>query len=307
MMAKSGNQHHYTLRISPLRNRHNELTGRLLVLHDITEQRQAAEKIRTQYEALQKTHKELAVAWEKADEASRLKSEFLATMSHELRTPLNSIVGYTDLLRQPGLIGDLNERQLDYLQRIIANAERLLSLINNLLDLSRIEAGRLDLVYRPFSPAKLLEDVRVQLEGLAQEKGLTLATTVDSALPTALLGDTECLEQILTNLIGNAVKFTKRGSVEVCLSKSGSAYWNIKVTDTGIGIPAPAFEYIFDEFRRVSTNTQDENSGTGLGLAIVRKLVLAMGGTVDVQSTVGEGSTFTVKLPIKVPEGDADA
>ncbi len=295
-------QHRYfELQISPLRNRYGTLTGRLYVLRDITELKRAAEQIKAQNDTLLRTNQDLAEAQRKAEEANRLKSEFLATMSHELRTPLNAIIGYADLALT-GLTGPLNEKQEDYLNRIMANGERLLAQINDLLDISKIEAGRLALSSQPFAPSDLLSGVKSRMQSLVVQKGLSFDTQLDPNLPGQLLGDSKRLEQIVTNLIGNAVRFTETGQISVRIEKADDSKWGIVVTDTGIGIPPHALEYIFDEFRQVDGSTQREHGGTGLGLAIVRKLAILMGGTVQVQSTVGKGSTFTVQLPLAVPE-----
>jgi PAS domain S-box-containing protein len=300
-IAVEGVYRHFGLHISPLRNRHGELTGRVLVLREITEIKQAAAQIQAQNEALMKANQELAIAREKAEEANHLKSEFLATMSHELRTPLNSVIGYADLMLT-GLTGDLSPKQEDYVHRIMSNGERLLSLINDVLDISKIEAGRLDLNVKPFRPAELLGGVIARMQSLADQKGLRLEMHLDPGLPPQLLGDQRRLDQILTNLVGNAIRFTDTGQVKILFDTSGNGQWTMSVADTGQGIPPHALEYIFDEFRQVDGSYQREHGGTGLGLAIVRKLAVLMQGTVHVESEVGKGSTFRVQLPLVVPE-----
>lgn len=291
---------HFELRITPLYVRSQQLTGRVFVLHEITRRRQAAEQIEAQNRALVKTNEALDRARVQAEEASRLKSEFLATISHELRTPLNSVIGYSDLLLT-GLAGELNEKQRDYVQRSLSNGERLLNLINELLDLSKIEAGRLDLVPRPFEVVVLLEDTQSRMETLAQQKALAFNTRLDPALPHRLVGDIIRLEQIIVNLVSNAIKYTETGWVELRLDRPSVSTWAIVVIDTGIGIPPHAIEYIFDEFRQVDGTTHRLYQGTGLGLSIVRKLAQLMGGTVQIQSEVNRGSTFTVTLPLREP------
>ncbi len=291
---------YFALRISPLTNRYGDLTGRLFVLNEITALKRAAQHIQEQNETLRSTNSALALAREEAEEASRLKSEFLATMSHELRTPLNAIIGYADLMLT-GLIGEMSEKHHNYVERIVSNGERLLTLINELLDLSKIEAGRLETLNQPLSPAQLLTESHARMLSLAEQKGLGLETFLDPDLPPEIMGDKGHLEHVLTNLVGNAIRFTQSGKVTIRFETAADSRWQLSVTDTGLGIPPHALEFIFDEFRQVDGSSQREYGGTGLGLAIVRKLTVLMGGTVQVESEVGKGSTFTVKLPLVVP------
>ncbi len=291
---------HFELRISPLHLRNEQLTGRLIVMHEITRRKQIAAQIEAQNRALIQANEDLNRARVQAEEASRLKSEFLATISHELRTPLNSVIGYGDLLLT-GLAGELNDKQRDYVQRSLSNGERLLNLINELLDLSKIEAGRLELVQQPFALATLLDDTHTRMQTLADQKGLAFNTRLDPALPEQITGDAKRIEQIIVNLVSNAIKYTEQGWIELRLDRLNDDQWAIVVIDTGIGIPPHAIEYIFDEFRQVDGTTHRQFQGTGLGLSIVRKLTQVMGGTVQIQSEVNRGSTFTVTLPLLMP------
>jgi signal transduction histidine kinase len=234
-----------------------------------------------------------------AIEASRFKDQFLATMSHELRTPLNAIIGFLGIL---GMSGKLDEKSAHMIQRARANAERLLALINDVLDLSKIESGRLELVPTAISPRSLTSRWESQMDVLARQKGLTFKVSVDDAVPQTIFADEDAITKIATNLMGNAFKFTEKGSVEMRLKRQGSSQWLIEVQDTGIGIPAHMHQAIFESFRQVDGSSQRAYGGSGLGLAIVEKLVKAMDGTVRLSSTVGEGSTFTVTLPLKVVE-----
>jgi signal transduction histidine kinase len=218
-----------------------------------------------------------------------------------LRTPLNAVIGYADLMLT-GLGKNLNPKQVDYLGRILSNGERLLTLINDVLDLSKIEAGRLELVMEPFSPTELLGDLRSQLQSLADAKSLAFVTSVDPRLPKRMVSDRERLQQIAVNLVSNAIKFTDSGKVDVHFGKAGPSHWEMSVTDTGVGIPAHAQEYIFDEFRQVDGTSERKRDGAGLGLAIVRRLTAMMDGQVRVKSKAGKGSTFTVRLPILLSE-----
>ncbi len=287
----------YELRISPVRNRHNDLTGRVIVLRDISDLKNAAEQIQTQNESLVKANQALAIARKQADEANQLKSQFLATMSHELRTPLNAVIGYAQLLLA-GIAGELKQEQLSYQERILINAQHLLKLINEVLDLSKIEAGRMELVQGPFNLQECLNEVLAQNKVLADQKTLSVALTIDDQLPKTLVGDVARIKQIVINLLSNAIKFTEKGCIKVEVQQEGKATWKLIVTDTGIGIPSHMQAVIFDEFRQVDHSPSRQYGGTGLGLAIVRRLVLMMGGTIRVNSEVGQGSSFAITLPL---------
>lgn len=254
-------------------------------------------ELRQQNEQLVTTNEQLLLARREAEEATRLKSQFLAAMSHELRTPLHAIMGFTQLL-QAGTSGEMNQRQLDKLERILKNAEMLLTLINDLLDLSKIEAGRATLLRKEFVLEEWFEGIARELGGLAREKGLVFEPSLDPNLPNIMIGDPVRLKQIVTNLLSNAVKFTEKGEVKINVRQQSTETWTIEVIDTGIGIPSHAQEFIFDEFRQVDGTPQREYGGTGLGLSIVRNLVVMMGGSIRVDSETGKGSTFTVLLPL---------
>lgn len=245
---------------------------------------------------LKKARDEAVAARRMADENSRLKSEFLSTMSHELRTPLNAIEGFTSIMLS-GMGIELSPRAEDMVKRVSANSKRLLQLINDFLDLSRIEAGRLELAPSPVSPTKLAESWRSQVSVLAEEKGVAFNINIDPELPHTLMVDEDALSKIGINLLGNAFKFTRDGSVTLTITRDTNT-WEIAVADTGIGIPVHAREYIFEEFRQVDGSSKREFGGTGLGLSLVQKLSRAMGGRVSLESEVGEGSTFTVTLPL---------
>lgn len=277
----------YSMRLTPLHNQRGELTARIITLSDIT--------------ALKQINHDLAIAREKADEATRLKSQFLANMSHELRTPLNAIIGYTELMLT-GMVGDLSEKHYAYQGRVASNARHLLNLINDILDISKIEAGRMELFNQPLVLQTWLDEVVNQNAILAESKNLNFETYLDDSLPDIIMGDAARLRQVVTNLLSNAFKFTSNGSVTLRLLRNDTSTWRIEVEDTGIGIPSHEQETIFNEFQQVDGSSTREFSGTGLGLAIVRQFVLMMGGHIRVSSVVNEGSTFTVLLPLAEPE-----
>ncbi len=262
------------------------------------------ERLAVQNETLARQNRELELTRQRIEqqnlqliEAARLKSQFLATMSHELRTPMNAVIGFAQvLLRQR--TAALNTFQVDLVQRILNNGKNLLALINDILDLSKIEAGRLELKPEEFNLTHLLLRTIADLQTLADQKHLPLKVNAQLNNPI-IVNDSNCLRQILVNLLSNAIKFTETGSVEVTLNESPPQV-EISVKDTGIGIAETDIEHIFEEFRQVDQTTTRKHSGTGLGLAITRSLVHLMKGTITVESKLGEGSTFRVQLPRQI-------
>ena len=285
------------VRVSPVYNRQHQLSGRIIMFRDITDRKQAEQQIRAQNEALTTANHDLAEARQQAEQATQLKSQFLATMSHELRTPLNAIIGYTEI-QLMGIAGELSPKQREYQDRVLANGLHLLGLINDILDLSRIEAGRMDLLLKPFKLRPWLDEIVLQNRVLAEEKNLPVEVIVEERLPEIMIADSERLKQVVINLLSNAVKFTEKGSIKIEVAQNDSHTWRIDVSDTGIGIPAHAQETIFEEFRQVDGTSRRQFGGTGLGLAIVRKLVIMMGGHIRLKSELGIGSTFTIILPL---------
>ena len=235
-------------------------------------------------------------AKEAAEAASRAKSEFLAMMSHELRTPLNSVIGFSNVLLR-NRAGNLREKDLDYLQRIKSGGGRLLGLIDEVLDLSKIEAGRMRLERAPVDVGELVEDTLASFEGQLRDKPITLDAEVPEHL-TPIMTDPAKLLQVLTNLIGNAIKFTERGQVTVRVSADPASRrpTRIEVVDTGIGIPADRQEAIFGAFEQADGSTARQYGGTGLGLALSRAFCDLMGYRLEVTSEVGVGSVFSVVL-----------
>jgi len=227
--------------------------------------------------------------------ASQHKSQFLANMSHELRTPLNAILGYTEMMVD-GLYGNVGERAQGVLERVQSNGKHLLGLINDVLDLSKIEAGQLVLAMEHYSVADMVSTVLSATESLARAKGLALVSTVAPDLPMGI-GDARRLAQVLLNLVGNAIKFTDQGKVEIRVARAADRF-EIAVADTGLGIAPDDQKRIFDEFQQVDSTSTRKKGGTGLGLSISRRIVELHGGRITVESAVGAGSTFVVSLPI---------
>lgn len=251
-----------------------------------------------------RTEVELAQARDQALEASRLKTDLLARVSHELRTPLGAILGFAELLKF-GIYGPLFEEQKTAVAEIIDSTNNLTGQVNDLLDQAKLEAGKLDLHLTAFSPADLLNNLLHKMEILANNKGLSLTTHIATDMPGVLTGDLSRLQQILVNLISNAIKFTPTGMVKVCLYRPDVAHWAIQVMDTGIGIPSEAQACLFEPFMQVDGSITREQSGTGLGLSIVKQLTDLMGGEITVESKPGHGSTFVVLLPLQPVEQDA--
>jgi signal transduction histidine kinase len=232
-------------------------------------------------------------------EANRLKGEFLSTMSHELRAPMDGILGYGHLLLDGGT-GDLTPEQAADVAQITESAEHLLRLIDNVLDLSKIEAGRMDVHPEEIDLTKLVGQVRSHFVLAAQDKNLAIVVDIPSDLPPIVV-DPDHLRQILTNLVGNAVKFTDRGRVAITARVTGNEL-RLAVSDTGVGIPQSAQAFIFEAFRQADSSLTRRFGGSGLGLSIARRLAELQGGSIDVTSQVGVGSTFTLTLPIAAPQ-----
>jgi signal transduction histidine kinase len=236
--------------------------------------------------------------------ASKHKSQFLANMSHELRTPLNAILGYTELILD-SIYGDAPEKMRAVLERVQTNGKHLLGLINDVLDLSKIEAGQLTLSLSDYSLADLVQGVYVAVEPLAAQKNLALTTKVAKGLPVGH-GDERRIAQVLLNLVGNAIKFTEKGEVAIEASVSDGSF-RLAVRDSGPGIAAADQEKIFEEFQQVDDTPTREKGGTGLGLAISKRIVEMHGGRILVDSELGKGATFTIRLPVKVGSAERAA
>jgi PAS domain S-box-containing protein len=265
-----------------LKNNLKTIDGILIIAKDITKQKQ--------------TEQELIEAKNKAEAANEAKSNFLSTMSHEIRTPMNAVIGFTHLL----LNNNPRPDQEEYLKVLRFSADNLMTLINDILDFSKIEAGKIEFEKIDFSPKKLISSICDAFQQKADEKGLRLKLLLDQDLPVAIKGDPVRLSQILTNLISNAVKFTKEGSVvvsaEVISINQTQIIINFKVTDTGIGIPADKLDIIFESFTQAKSDTTREYGGSGLGLTIIKHLLKLQGSEITVESQLGKGTTFHFDL-----------
>ena len=262
-----------------------------------------AHAFNTMSEALEAAHRtllfqqtEILEKNRELERASRLKSQFVSNMSHELRTPLNAIIGYTQLLKR-GVYGEIPNRMQEALHGIDETSRNLLRLINDILDVAKIEAGRMDLVVETLRIEEVVREVGDLLRPLAIGKGLELEVDTGAEVPNVTT-DRDKVRRILVNLGANAVKFTRRGKVSVRLLPAPEGCVRIQVEDTGIGIAPENFEVIFEDFRQLDGSAAREHEGTGLGLAISRRMARHLGGDIRVESALGRGSTFTLTLPL---------
>jgi signal transduction histidine kinase len=238
----------------------------------------------------------------KLELASEMKSQFTARTSHELRTPLSAIMVFTDLALRDAY-GPLNEKLRYALEHVINSSRHLKTVINDILDLSKIEAGEIEIFDEPFELMGLVHTLESSCLQIAEEKNLSSSIWVSPKMPERLIGDDDRLAQVLLNLTGNAIKFTEKGEVEVRIEPHGTSKWRMIVRDTGPGIPEDQFATIFKAYRQLDrTASPSKVKGTGLGLAIASNLVQMMGGDIEVESELGVGTTFTVILPLRLPE-----
>ncbi|HYP17101.1 MAG TPA: response regulator [Opitutus sp.] len=279
--SKSGRKYHLRLEIQPIRNETGQLQNFIAIETDIT--------------ARVETEQNLRRAKIEADDASRAKSDFLASMSHEIRTPMNGVIGMTSLLMET----PLNPEQRDFVNTIRTSGEALLTIINDILDFSKIESGKLELEHMPFELAVCLEEALDLFALQASAKKLEIVYHIDPSVPAWIMGDITRLRQVLVNLVNNAVKFTPSGSISIEISRlampaaqPGRFLLEFVVRDSGIGIPRDRVDRLFKAFSQVDSSTTRKYGGTGLGLAISQRLTGLMGGGIRVESTVGEGSSF---------------
>src|SRR5437764_168627 len=277
-MTRSGTAIDIQVAVAPLLDQANQWIGSISVARDVTQHKRSEEALR--------------LAREAAESASHAKSSFLARMSHEIRTPMNGVLGMTELLLETGL----TSAQRKYAETVQRSGKNLLGIINDLLDFSKIEAGKLELESVDMDLRRSLEDVVDLLAERARAKGLELACSIPPDLITHVRGDPLRLGQVLTNLVGNAIKFTEQGSVVIRVAgleeTAQSITLRFEVSDTGAGISAAAQSHIFEEFAQADGSTTRKHGGSGLGLAISRQLVEMMGGNIYVESVLGAGSTF---------------
>jgi signal transduction histidine kinase len=267
----------FRLQTTAVLDQRGKRSGRILLISDITEQKKAQEQML---------------------EASRLKSQLLASLGHDLRSPLGAIIGYAEMLKD-GSFGPMSKNQVKASSEILDGANQLLSFINNLIGQAQIETGKIVLREYPFDVEEIVGPLLSTLNFHAHKKGLILEEYIDPALPKKLVGDQFWLRQIVMNLVHNAVKFTEEGSVAVRFIKRGTDHWEIQVIDTGIGIPPEAQERVFEAFEQVNSMENPNQSGFGLGLSIVAKLTSLMNGRIELESEAGRGCTFIVILPLK--------
>lgn len=278
----------YMIRYNRLNDPKGRIIGSYFLIEDNTEQVHYLNEIRA--------------ARDSADEANRAKSTFLANMSHEIRTPLNSILGMNEMILRTAEDPLLTE----YAQNIKQSGDTLLGLINDVLDFSRIEANKIDINPTEYRPHDLLRDCWNFFDQMAEAKDLLIEVSCDENIPSALIGDKKLVRQIITNIISNAIKYTKEGSVNVLMDFERTDEENgtltLRVKDTGIGIAKEDIDNLFDAFKRANEKENATIQGTGLGLAITHDLIMLMNGTIDVESTPGKGSTFTANIPQKISD-----
>ncbi|TAE55207.1 MAG: response regulator [Nostocales cyanobacterium] len=282
-----------------------------MILRNVRRLYQTETKANFAYQQLTRKNQELEqqqqqIQWQNLQlvEASKLKSQFLATISHELRTPMNAIIGFSQLLLRPKF-GQLTDKQTDMVERILNNGKDLLNLVNEVLDFAKLESGKLEFRSEILDISQIVDNTLTEVRTLAETKNLSLFVDINLE-NTLIINDPVRVRQILLNLLSNAVKFTNAGSIWVELKEQNQDMITITIRDTGIGISSQNFQNIFEAFRQVDQGINRQYSGTGLGLAIINSLVRIMGGKILLESQLGVGSVFTVDIPrqINLPPSD---
>ncbi len=293
---KDGTEYIVEWDISPVRDSDGNITHYVSIQRDVTERKHDEERLRRSAEELKEASQLAARAQEQAEAANEAKSRFVANLSHELRTPMTSIIGYSEILRDEP---DMPAQFRDQLNQVVNNSKHVLTLMSDILDLSRIEAGRLPIKPEPFDIAEVIRDAVASQQTQAKAKDLILEIESLSGLPPRVMLDRARVRQIISNLLSNAIKFTDHGGVRVrTRHEPDKGHIHIEVDDDGPGIPPDQQDKIFDVFHQVGMSEKERTAGSGLGLAIVRQLALAMAGDIKVHSIYGQGATFTVTLPI---------
>jgi len=288
-VRKNGERFTASVAMTLRRDTDNSPIGFVLISKDITEQKRLEEQLRRKNDELEEQNR-------KVREANRLKSEFLANMSHELRTPLNSIIGFSEIL-QDGGVGAVNAKQKNYLGDVLSSSHHLLQLINDVLDLAKVESGKMDFLPERIDPKKLVGEVRDILRTLLARKRIHLSVEIGPDLQEIVL-DPAKFKQVLFNYLSNAIKFTPEdGHVQIEMQAEGAENFILKVKDTGIGIKHEDIQHLFMEFQQLDASASKKYQGTGLGLALTKRIVEAQGGAVGVTSVFGEGSVFFARLP----------
>ena len=311
-VKKDGTLIDVSVRISPIRDAQGSIVGVSAIAHDIAEEKRIAEELARGSRELERMNSELQ---HQRDQLLLLNSalaeaqrgrQFFSTMSHELRTPLASIIGFSQLLLEGAATGDLSRQQQNNLERILTNGQHLLNLINDVLDLEKIEAGRMEVTYNQVDVRELLNWVVEETQSLAIAHHLDLHAVVQDGVDSLETSPVK-LRQIMLNLVSNALKFTEQGEVTVSAARVDAGHLALAVQDTGVGIPAEMQERIFEAFYQVEGGYTRKVGGTGLGLSIVRQMTMLLGGTITLRSAPGQGSTFTVILPIKAVQQALEA
>ena len=305
-MRKDGKRISVSVTVSPIKNEHGEIVSTSRIVRDITQTKAAKDELLAAKQELEDkvsdlahSNEELKIAREQANSSSKLKSEFVANMSHEIRTPMNGIIGMCNIL----LKTTMDERQRNYANAISEASNSLLKIINDILDFSKIEAGKIELESVDFDPVSVVESTCEILAGASRQKKLSLMSYIEPSLPNTLVGDPERLRQVLINLTANAIKFTDKGEISVG-AKVESKVGNIvnvrfSICDQGIGISPEEQRILFQPFTQADGSITRKFGGSGLGLSISKRLVSLMGGTINLQSEKGKGSTFILNIPFQ--------